>query len=58
MSENHISNKKPTCPISNRYLNINSLKMDLYNYYGGKEFLKCKNMGELVQVCLDTISSN
>ena len=37
---------------------IHHLKMDLYNYYGGKDFLKCKNMGEVVQVCLDTISSH
>ena len=37
---------------------VNRLKMDLYNYYGVKEFLKCQNMGELVQVCLDTISSH
>ena len=37
---------------------IYHLKMDLYNYYGGKDFLKCKNMAEVVQVCLDTISSH
>ena len=37
---------------------IHHLKMDLYNYYGGKDFLKCQKMGEVVQVCLDTISSH
>ncbi|MEP2772784.1 MAG: hypothetical protein ABJH05_11585 [Fulvivirga sp.] len=35
--------------------NVNSLKKDLSRHYKNKDFLKCKNMGEIVMQSLETV---
>lgn len=35
--------------------NVNSLKKDLSKHYSNKAFLKCKNMGEILQQSLETV---
>ena len=37
--------------------NIESLKKDLYQYYNSTRFLNCKNMGEILEASLNTLSS-
>ena len=38
--------------------NITSLKKDLSKYYKNDDFSKCKNMGEILQNCLDIIKKD